>query len=85
MNGELGGIRGDLAGGGGGVLGISGVRGRSSNFGRTGRGDNGGLVPGLVATVADRGGSRGRDVLGCGLSASAGAAGLCGDSTVIVG
>jgi hypothetical protein len=39
---------------------------RSSCFGRTGRGDKGGFVPGLTATVAERGGSKGRDGVGGG-------------------
>lgn len=86
MNGEFVGIRGDLGGGGGGVFGISGVLGRSSSLSRTGRGDKGGLGPGLATTLIDRGGSNGREGVGGGTEAVSDSVeefGLCGDSTVI--
>jgi hypothetical protein len=77
VKGEEGGIRGDLAGGGGGVFSISGVRGRSSCFERIGRGDRGGLAPGFVGAAVDiRGGSKGRDGVGGGFSTSCGFCGL---------
>ena len=63
---------------------LSGVGGGSSCLGRTGRGDNGGLNPGLAATVADLGGRSGRDGVGGGAGSSC-AVFACGDSTVIVG
>lgn len=93
VNGEEGGTLGDLDGGGGGVLGISGVRGVcSSCLPSTGLGDNGGgLGPGgVVATVADLGGRRGRVGVGggtsvCVSSSSEGADWVWGDSTVITG
>lgn len=54
-------------------MGISGVRGLSSGFGLTGRGDNGGggpLDPGLTAAVAYLGGSKGLDRVGGGTSST---------------
>ena len=71
MNGDVGRALGDLDGGGGGVLGISGVRGGggSSCLPITGLGDSGGgLDPGLLATVDERGGKRGREGVGGGTS-----------------
>lgn len=89
MKGEVVGTLGDLEGGGGGVLGDSGVRGQSSSFSRAGRGDKGGFPLALPPTVPERGGSVGRSGVGGGpeiVSARViGAAGDCGDSTVITG
>lgn len=69
-------------------MGTSGKRGPSSCFGRTGRGDSGGLVPGLTPTVAERGGNKGRDGVGGGcicVSSNSGEECICGASTVITG
>jgi hypothetical protein len=69
--GDAGRTLGDLDGGGGGVLGKSGVPGGagSSCLPNTGLGDSGGgLDPGVVATVDERGGRRGRVGVGGGTS-----------------
>lgn len=71
VNGDVGRPLGDLDGGGGGVLGSSGVRGGggSSGLPNTGLGDSGGgLDPGVLATVDERGGRRGREGVGGGAS-----------------
>ena len=78
------GVRGDLGGGGGGVFGKSRDLGRSSGFGRTGRGDKGGLLPEFATTLTDRGGSEGRVGVG-GSTAFSTPPAANGDSTIITG